>query len=237
MWQTKVFLLGILLLSSGCQLRGKNSPPALNRQTPPTSTNEAGKDPGKPLQVPPVAQAQDTKPEPLAPSSDKQESGKQVPSVEPDPAPVPVASPAPVPTPVPSPKALYYNLRSADPVQHKGECIDVSGARTDDNIAIIVYPCLVDALNQQLMGLSPDQTSFQIKARHSLKCAENASVAQKACVGAKLENWEYDPGDQADFRLRHVVSGKCMKILANSTVVLGDCKTNSSLLNRVPLAI
>ena len=130
--------------------------------------------------------------------------------------------------------ANFYKFRYVDAAKVKNDCLDVPSGNTADGVQLISYPCNTASQNQLYVVTNPANQFFTIKPRLSGKCitassnAEGAAVIQKTCTNTTDQTWEFFVRGQAEFRLRNQFSGKCMKILADSKIVQGDCNTNST---------
>jgi predicted nucleic acid-binding Zn-ribbon protein len=128
----------------------------------------------------------------------------------------------------------------------KADCLAIPGASTADNTQLSALPCAAANTQHFETPNSATSTFFSIISRSSEKCVgliagagttENAAVVQKSCVnGAADQQWEFFVRGEANFRLRNLASGKCMKIQADGKIVQGDCATNATYFSwsRVP---
>jgi hypothetical protein len=99
----------------------------------------------------------------------------------------------------------YYQLVA----RHSGKCVDVPSASTEDGITLQQWACLEPAKDHQLWKLAPVSGSpgyFEIKAKHSSKCADvyfagtsnGTAVKQYTCGGQSNQRWSLRSVDAAE---------------------------------------
>ncbi|MEE1825218.1 RICIN domain-containing protein [Streptomyces sp. BE20] len=136
-----------------------------------------------------------------------------------------VATAGPVSTGLVANPGPYYTFAA----RHSSQCVNVRSASTANATAVIQWPCIGGAPNEQWRLQETDSGYVRVIARHSSQClnvrggstSDGAAVIQWPCTdGARNEQWKPEDLGNGHVRLVARQSGKCLNV-ANSSPTWG----------------